>query len=216
MISKLQYISQGKNPEEHLLHIQNACTAGSEWIQLRLKNETEDVILETAKKAREITSHFQTRLIINDYYKVAKEVNADGVHLGKADACPITVREYLGDLFFIGGTANTLEDCQTLLKNKVDYIGLGPFRFTPTKKNLSPTLGLKGYQLLLEELNTETPVIAIGGIVLEDIPSLLKTNIYGVAVSGEITKDFNSISKFHQILKAGSLQEKVFKLDINS
>ncbi len=216
MISKLQYISQGVTPEEHLLNIQNACTAGSEWVQLRLKNQTDKVILETAQKAREITNHFQTRLIINDHYKIAKQVNADGVHLGKTDACPTVVREFLGKLFLVGGTANTLEDCKNLLEKQVDYIGLGPFRYTVTKKNLSPILGLEGYQVLLEELNTETPVIAIGGIVLEDIPSLLKTNIHGIAVSGEITKDFNSISKFHQILKAGSSQEQVFKLDSNN
>ncbi|CAL2093413.1 thiamine phosphate synthase [Tenacibaculum sp. 190524A05c] len=216
MISKLQYISQGATPEEHLVNIQNACTAGSEWVQLRLKNQTDEVILETAKKAREITNHFQTRLIINDHYKIAKQVKADGVHLGKTDACPAVVREYLGKLFIIGGTANTLEDCKTLLEKQVDYIGLGPFRYTETKKNLSPILGLEGYQVLLEELNTETPVIAIGGIVLEDVSSLLKTNIHGIAVSGEITKDFNSISKFHQILKAGSSQEQVFKLDSNN
>ncbi|CAL2074852.1 Thiamine-phosphate synthase [Tenacibaculum sp. 190524A05c] len=216
MISKLQYISQGATPEEHLVNIQNACTAGSEWVQLRLKNQTDEVILETAKKAREITNHFQTRLIINDHYKIAKQVNADGVHLGKTDACPAVVREYLGKLFIIGGTANTLEDCKILLEKQVDYIGLGPFKYTTTKKNLSPILGLEGYQVLLEELNTETPVIAIGGIVLEDVSSLLKTNIHGIAVSGEITKDFNSISKFHQILKAGSSQEQVFKLDSNN
>ena len=216
MISKLQYISQGATPEEHLVNIQNACTAGSEWVQLRLKNQTDEVILETAKKAREITNHFQTRLIINDHYKIAKQVNADGVHLGKTDACPAVVREYLGKLFIIGGTANTLEDCKILLEKQVDYIGLGPFKYTTTKKNLSPILGLEGYQVLLEELNTETPVIAIGGIVLEDVSPLLKTNIHGIAVSGEITKDFNSISKFHQILKAGSSQEQVFKLDSNN
>ena len=216
MISKLQYISQGETPEAHLQNIQSACTAGAEWVQLRLKNETEAVILETAKKAREITSHFQTRLIINDHYKVAEEVKADGVHLGKTDACPAEVRKYLGNLFIIGGTANTIEDCKILLEKKVDYIGLGPFRYTTTKKNLSPTLGLAGYQVLLEELNTETPVIAIGGIVLEDVAALLETNIHGIAVSGEITKDFNSISKFHQILKAGSSQEQVFKLDTNN
>lgn len=216
MISKLQYISQGENPEEHLQHIQSACTLGTEWVQLRLKNESEAIVLKTAQKAREITGHFQTRLIINDYYKIAKEVKADGVHLGKTDACPVMVREYLGNLFIIGGTANTLEDCQNLLEKKVDYIGLGPFKYTTTKKNLSPTLGLEGYQAIVETLNTETPIIAIGGIVLEDVSALLKTNIHGIAVSGEITKDFNSISKFHQVLKAGSSQEQVFKLDNNN
>ena len=112
MISKLHYISQGTTQKEHLENIQKACTAGAELVQLRLKNIDEKTVLRTAVKAREITAHFQTRLIINDYYKVAKEVKADGVHLGKTDTCPTIAREYLGDLYIIGGTANTLQDCQ--------------------------------------------------------------------------------------------------------
>ncbi len=212
MISKLNYISQGNTTEEHLQHIQNACTAGAEWVQLRLKNVSETVVLQTAEKAREITSHFQTRLIINDHYKIAKEVKADGVHLGKTDTCPLVAREYLGKLYTIGGTANTLEDCRDLINKKVDYIGLGPFRFTKTKENLSPVLGTVGYKIILEELQSDIPVIAIGGITLEDVSELITTGIQGVAVSGEITKNFNSISKFHQKLQSGSAQEQVYKL----
>lgn len=78
MISKLQYISQGNTPEHHLENIQQACVAGAEWVQLRLKDTPEDIVLSTAQKAREITGHFQTRLIINDYYRIAIEVKADG------------------------------------------------------------------------------------------------------------------------------------------
>ncbi|MDE0535708.1 thiamine phosphate synthase [Tenacibaculum sp. L6] len=213
MISKLHYITQGKTPEEHLENVQRACASGAEWVQLRLKNLDPKTILETAQKAREITSHFQTRLIINDYYKVAKEIKADGVHLGKTDTCPLKAKEYLGDLYIVGGTANTLEDCKKLLEKGVDYIGLGPFQFTETKKNLSPVLGTTGYQVLLEELKTTTPIIAIGGITTENIPEIIDTGVYGVAVSGAITQNFNSISRFHKILKAPSTNEQVYKIE---
>ncbi|WP_435255312.1 thiamine phosphate synthase [Tenacibaculum sp. A30] len=212
MISKLHYITQGKTPEEHLENVQRACASGAEWVQLRLKNIDPKTILETAQKAREITSHFQTRLIINDYYKVAKEIKADGVHLGKTDTCPLKAKEYLGDLYIVGGTANTLEDCKMLLEKKVDYIGLGPYQFTETKKNLSPVLGTTGYQMLLEELKTTTPIIAIGGITTENIPEIIDTGVYGVAVSGAITQNFNSIPTFHKILKAPSTNEQVYKI----
>lgn len=215
MISKLHYITQGKTAEEHLENIQRACSSGAEWIQLRLKNVDPKTILKTAKKAREITAHYQTRLIINDYYKVAKEVNADGVHLGKKDACPLKVRDYLGKFYIIGGTANTLEDCKELLIKKVDYIGLGPFQFTKTKKNLSPVIGEAGYKVLIEELNSQTPVIAVGGITLDSVKSIMKTSVHGVAVSGAITNDFTSIPVFHQLLKAPSTNEQVYKLDDN-
>jgi len=213
MISKLHYITQGKTAQEHLDNIQNACASGAEWVQLRLKGFDPKTILETAKKAREITMHFQTRLIINDYYKVAKEVNADGVHLGKSDACPLKVRAYLGKFYSVGGTANTLEDCKNLLDKKVDYIGLGPFQFTETKKNLSPVLGVEGYQQIVKELQTETPIIAIGGITLDNVTDVLKTKVYGVAASSVITKDFTSIPVFHKILNTPSMQEQVYKMD---
>ena len=213
MISKLQYITQGETPQDHLENIQKACASGVEWVQLRLKKTDPKTLLETAKEAREITSHFQTRLIINDHYKVAKEVNADGVHLGASDACPLKVREYLGKFYSIGGTANTLEDCKKLLEKKVDYIGLGPFRFTQTKKDLSPVLGIEGYKKILTALNTETPIIAIGGITLDDVAAIVHSGIYGVAASGAITNDFTSIPVFHKILSAPSTQEQVYKMD---
>jgi thiamine-phosphate pyrophosphorylase len=200
MIHKLHYISQGETPKEHLENIQKACVAGADWVQLRLKNSDAKTILETAKEAREITTRFKAKLIINDYYKVAKEIKADGVHLGKTDECPSKVRAFLGESYIIGGTANILEDCRILLDKKVDYIGLGPYQFTKTKENLSPVLGIEGYRNLLEELQTETPIIAIGGIVLEDVVKITNTGIYGIAISGAITNNVASIAKFQEIL----------------
>ena len=215
MISKLHYITQGLTPEAHLDNIQRACASGVEWIQLRLKNTDQKIFLETAQRARDITAHFQTRLIINDNYKVAKAVNADGVHLGQSDGCPLKVRDYLGKFYSIGGTANTLEECQILVDKKVDYIGLGPLKPTKTKKNLAPFLGVSGYRIIVEALHADTPIIAVGGINLDDVSELLKTGVYGLAVSKSITDDFTSIPVFHQLLKAPSTREQVFKMDDN-
>jgi len=211
IINKLHYISQGESPQQHLDNIQKACTSGAELVQLRLKDLSEKKILKIAQKAREITSHFQTRLVINDYYKIAKEVKADGVHLGKEDTCPVEARKVLASWQIIGGTANTLQDCESLIKKEVDYIGLGPFRFTATKKNLSPVLGLKGYLTIIEELKTATPIIAIGGIKTEDVKAILETGISGIAISGEITQDFNKISEFHKLLNTGSSLEQKYE-----
>ncbi|MDO6807413.1 thiamine phosphate synthase [Zobellia galactanivorans] len=209
-IPKLHYISQGKTPEEHLENIQKACTSGAELVQLRLKNVKKTVVLKTAEKARELTAHFQTRLIINDHYQIAKEVQADGVHLGKTDADPVVARKLLGDYYIIGGTANTLDDCLALVKKGVNYIGLGPFRFTTTKENLSPIIPLIGYQGIVGELNSDMPIIAIGGITIDDVPEILKAGVYGIAASGEITKDFNKINAFHKLLKAPSTNEQIW------
>lgn len=210
MIPKLQYISQGKTIDEHLTNIQNACNSGVELVQLRLKKFKEPAILKAAEQAREITGRFQTRLIINDYYKIAKEVKADGVHLGQSDTCPLVARKHLHSWQIVGGTANTIEQAKVLVTKKVDYIGMGPFRFTLTKSNLSPVLGHKGYTTILEELNTKTPIIAVGGITLEDMPEILKTGVYGIAVSRDITNDFNRIGLFKQLLNGDEVQEEVW------
>ena len=208
IIPKLHYISQGNSTKEHLENIQKACSSGAELVQLRLKDISEKKCLKIATEAREITAHFQTRLIINDFYKVAKEVKADGVHLGKSDVCPTVARKHLYSWQLIGGTANTLEDCKKLIEKEVDYISLGPFRFTTTKDNIAPILDLSAYTSIIKILKTETPIIAVGGITIEDVTDILKTGISGIAVSGAITRDFNTIKTFNELLKASSTAEQ--------
>ena len=208
MIPKLHYISKGNTPDEHLENIQKAYTHGATLVQLRLKNVPINQVLAVAKKVRKVTAHYKTKLIINDYYEIAKEVKADGVHLGKTDSCPTIARKHLYDWQIIGGTANTLEDCQLLIGKEVDYIGLGPLRFTTTKMNLSPVLGLKGYRIITESLKTKTPIIGIGGITLDDVSDLLQTGIYGIAMSEEITRDFNSIKRYNQLLRVTEIAQK--------
>ena len=208
IIPKLHYISQGNSPKEHLENIQKACTSGIELVQLRLKNISEKKILKLSTSAREITSHFQTRLIINDHYKIAKAIKADGVHLEKTDVCPTIARKHLYTWQMIGGTANTLQDCEILLDKEVDYITLGPYRVEITKDNLNPPLGLNGYTAIIENLKTETPIIGAGGMTIKDVTDVLETGVSGITVSGEITRNFDSIKIFNQLLKASSTEEQ--------
>ncbi len=208
MIPKLHYISQGSSSKEQLENIQNACNSGAELVQLRFKHVSEKNFLKVAEEAREITSYFQTRLLINDYYKIAKEVKADGVHLEKTDSCPTIARTYLYPWQIIGGTANTLQDCEALIEKEVDYISLGPFRFTTTKDTLPSVLGLNGYTAIIEALKTKTPILAVGGITTADVKAILETGISGLAVSGEITRNFNTIQLFNQLLNASSAEEQ--------
>ena len=208
IIPKLHYISQGNSPKEHLENIRKACTSGIELVQLRVKNISEKKFLKLATAAREITSHFQTRLIINDHYKITKAIKADGVHLEKTDVCPTIARKHLYSWQMIGGTANTLQDCEMLLEKEVDYITLGPFRVEITKDNLSPPLGLNGYTATIENLKTETPIIGAGGMTIKDVTDVLETGVSGIAVSGEITRNFDSIKIFNQLLKASSTEEQ--------
>ena len=209
MIPKLHYISQGNIPKEHLDNIQKACTSGAELVQLDVKNVSENKFLKVAAAAREITSHFQTRLIISHHYKIAKEVKADGVHLEQTDSCPTKARKYLYTWQMIGAAANTLQECEILIKKEVDYISLAPFRLT-TKDNLGTVLGLNGYTAITEALHTETPIIGAGGITTEDVIDILKTGISGLAVADEITQNFNTIRTFNQLLNASSTEEKPY------
>jgi len=208
IIPKLHYITQGKSPKEHIENIQKACSSGAELVQLRLKNISEKKILKLATEAREITSHFQTRLIINDYYKIAKNIKADGVHLGPTDTCPKEVRKHLYTWQIIGGTASTLQECQTLITKDVDYISLGPFKASKTKETTNPELELEAYKTILDTLNTQIPIISVGGITTDDVKAILETGIVGIAVSEAITLNFNSIKTFNNLLKASSTEEK--------
>lgn len=208
MIPKLHYISQGNSPKEHLENIRKACNSGAELVQLCLKNISEKECLELAAATREITSHFQTRLIIGSHYKIAKEVKADGVHLEITDSCPIIVRTYLYPWQIIGGTANTLQECKILISKEIDYISLGPFKSTTSKDSLNSVLGLSDYTTIIETLKTETPIIGAGDITTKDVINILKTGISGIAVSKEITSDFDSIKIFNQLLNASSTAEQ--------
>jgi len=195
-MDKLYYISQG----DHLKNIENACEGGVKLIQLRAKELPFKVYFQLALKAKEICDFYGAILIINDNVEVAALVNAQGVHLGKSDRSPKEAREILGAGKIIGATANTYEDCMVLIEQKVDYIGLGPFRFTSTKQHLSPLLGIEGYSKILQKLKKNgcnTPVYAIGGIEKEDVEALFKTTINGVAVSGILSGKATTEIKSH-------------------
>ena len=189
MFSKLQYISQGTTAGEQLNNIRQALDAGCEWIQLRFKKATPVEIKSLAEQVKEICASYGATFIINDHPQIAKDIAADGVHLGLQDMPVGDARKIIGDKI-IGGTANTLDDVLKRVEEGCNYIGLGPFRFTTTKEKLSPVLGLPGYKNIITALHERqilVPVYAIGGIVAEDITAIMQTGIYGVAVSGVIT-----------------------------
>ncbi len=187
-ISKFHYLTQDLPAISHQELAEIACKSGIRWLQLRVKKKPYAEWLQIAKEVKQICHSFKTTFIINDSVEIAKEVDADGVHLGKNDISIIEARAILGENKIIGGTANTLEDIQQLQNDGVDYIGLGPYKFTETKKNLNPILGLDGYAKIVKssDIQIKIPIIAIGGIQLEDVKLLMNTGVYGVAVSSVI------------------------------
>jgi thiamine-phosphate pyrophosphorylase len=204
-VEKLQYISQGNTRAEQELNIHKALDAGVKWVQVRWKNTSEKELTELCKTVRLLCSEYKAVYIINDHVQLAKQVGADGVHLGLNDQSITEAKQILGNNKLTGGTANTFSDVLQRIEEQCDYIGLGPLRFTNTKEKLSPILGFEGYQKIIDTLKArsiEVPKIyAIGGVVQEDIELLQQIGIHGVAVSGLITTRPSSVNEIKSALK---------------
>ena len=200
----LQFITHYTERYTYLDSVRIALEGGCRWIQLRMKEASPEEILPIALEALALCRKYNATFIIDDHVEIAKQIKADGVHLGKLDM-PITeARKTLGKDFIIGGTANTFEDVQMLYKDGADYIGCGPFRYTTTKKNLSPILGLEGYRHIISQIkktNIHLPIVAIGGITPKDIPSLMETGITGIALSGSILRAEHPIDEMKETIK---------------
>lgn len=185
----LQYISHFTPQISYAEGIRMALEGGCRWIQLRMKDAPAEEIIACAEEVLPLCRRHGAKFLLDDHVELVRQLGADGVHLGKNDMPVDEARKILGTDIIIGGTANTIEDIIRLHKQGADYIGCGPFRFTTTKKNLSPILGLDGYKsivLKMKELGIDLPIVAIGGITVEDIPAVMGTGVSGIALSGAI------------------------------
>lgn len=200
----VQFISHYTEKYTYLDSIQLALEGGCRWIQLRMKDASDQELLDTAKQAFDLCQKYGATFIIDDNVLAAKQVGAHGVHLGKNDMPINEARKILGPEAIIGGTANTFDDICAHVAAGANYIGCGPFRFTSTKKNLSPILGLSGYHNLMsagKKANFTLPIVAIGGITINDIPSIMQTGVSGIAISSEVLRANNPVEKMQQIIK---------------
>ncbi|MGX5818110.1 thiamine phosphate synthase [Chitinophaga lutea] len=201
-MERLLYISTAP----HLENIEAACAAGCKWIQLRVKEPIlPHELLSLARASKSICDRYGAHLSVNDYPEIAAAANAYGAHVGLGDRPVSEARQLLGTQPVLGATANTPEQALLHVNAGANYIGYGPFRFTTTKEKLSPVLGLDGYRHLMETLqraNVRIPVLAIGGIGLEDIAALRQAGVYGVAVSGLIMQAGDKQDMVTRIQKA--------------
>lgn len=200
----LQFITHQTERYSYLDSARMALAGGCKWIQLRMKEASEEEVEAAALQLKPLCKEKGAILILDDHVELAKKLEVDGVHLGKKDMPIDQARQILGEAFIIGGTANTFEDVVLHHRAGADYLGIGPFRFTTTKQNLSPVLGLEGYRSILsrmKEANIELPVVAIGGITYEDIASILDTGVNGIALSGSILRADDPVAETERILK---------------
>lgn len=180
-----------------------ALEGGCKWIQLRMKDATDDEVRSVAAEIHPLCKQNEAIFLLDDRVELVRELHADGVHLGKNDMPVDEARRVLGEEFIIGGTANTFEDIERLASQGADYIGCGPFRFTTTKKNLAPVLGLEGYRDIIEKMRRagiDIPVVAIGGITASDIDDILATGVKGIAVSGSVLTAENPVAMMRTLI----------------
>jgi thiamine-phosphate pyrophosphorylase len=186
-LTQLYFVTMDNAPVDAVEQVDMACRAGIGMIQLRMKEASDEEFRRVATMAKEICDKWDCRLIINDRVAIAAAVDAHGVHVGLEDLPVREARRLLGPGKIVGATANMLEDIREHCAAGADYVGLGPYRHTTTKKKLSPTLGLEGYRRIMPALAKEAiavPIFAIGGIRSGDVGGLLDAGVFGVAFSG--------------------------------
>ena len=200
----IQFITHETETIVYVEGARMALEGGCRWIQLRMKDASDDEVRKAAAEIQPMCKAHDAIFLLDDRVELAKELKADGVHLGKNDMPVDEARRVLGEEFIIGGTANTFEDIERLARQGADYIGCGPFRFTTTKKNLAPVIGIEGYRDIIEKMEAagiDLPVVAIGGITADDIDDILATGVRGIAVSGTVLRAENPVAMMKQIIQ---------------
>ena len=189
---RLQFITHYNNVYSYVDSARIALEGGCRWIQVRMKDNEESLLEETAVIVQKMCKDYGATFIIDDHVYLTRKLKADGVHLGKNDMPVAEARKILGDSYIIGSTVNSFQDILSVIETSTpDYFGCGPFRYTSTKKNLAPILGLEGYRNITNQMKNygiDIPLVAIGGISKEDIPELMQSGIKGIALSGSILK----------------------------
>jgi thiamine-phosphate pyrophosphorylase len=160
-----------------------ALKAGARWIQYRDKERSRREVYGEAVGLREITNKFNAVFIVNDHPDIAFAVNADGVHLGQDDLPAKEARKIMGTGSIIGVSTHSLKQAMDAEKDGADYIGFGPVFHTATKDAGRPK-GLDSLRDIKKRVNL--PVVAIGGINLENINAVLKAGADAVAVASAI------------------------------
>lgn len=200
----IQFISHYTDQYTYLDGIRMALEGGCRWVQLRMKGSPPEQIVSTGKEVRKLCDAFQATFILDDHVELVHTIGADGVHLGKKDMPVYEARKVLGPDYLIGGTANTFQDVKMHYEASANYIGCGPFRFTTTKQGLSPIIGIEGYRRIVAQMRAEginLPIVAIGGITAEDIPTIMQTGVTGIALSGTVLRAEDPVREMHRIIK---------------
>jgi thiamine-phosphate pyrophosphorylase len=159
--------------------IEEAIRGGATLVQLREKKISSKEYLELAQRVKEVTDRHDIPLIINDRIDIALAIDADGVHLGPEDLPVPIARKLLGDGKIIGSSASSVDEALLFQAQGADYLGVGAVFPTATKRDA----GKVSFEELMDiKTAVRIPIVAIGGITVENAPLVMKTGVDGVAV----------------------------------
>ncbi len=165
--------------------VQLVIDGGADAIQLREKTISYSDFISLARGIRDITTRRGTLFIINDRVNVARDINADGVHLGQQDMDVLEARAIIGNEKIIGVSSHNTIQARKALKDGADYVAIGPVYHTSTK-DYEPSVGLKVVQEVSGDI--DVPVFAIGALTLENLDGVLQTGVSRIAVCSAIIK----------------------------
>lgn len=163
--------------------VKQALEGGITFLQLREKHLSEDEFMKEAKEMKELAKKYQVPFVINDNIRIAKEVDADGVHIGQDDMSVEEARKLLGEDKIIGVSAHNVKEALKAEKGGANYLGVGAVCATTTKQDAN-VVSKEEIKKICESV--DIPVVAIGGIKKDNIMTLKGTNVDGVAVVSAI------------------------------
>ena len=175
--------------------VEYSIKGGATIVQLREKFVSDEKFLEIAKVVQKVTKKYNIPLIINDNVKIAKEIDAEGVHIGQSDESLEEARKILGKNKIIGVSVGSVEEALKAERGGADYLGIGTVFYTGSKKDINEPLGLENLKIIADSI--KIPSVAIGGIHLNNVKEVMKTGVCGVAVISEILgkEDIEKASK---------------------
>ncbi|HEX8748008.1 MAG TPA: thiamine phosphate synthase [Pyrinomonadaceae bacterium] len=181
--------------------IRAAAIAGVDLVQLREKSLSARVRFELAERAAAITGRSPTRLVVNDRADIALSAACDGVHLTTRSLKADTIRAVFGPDFLIGVSAHSLEEAREGRDRGADFAVFGPVFDTPSKRAYGPALGLQKLEAASSQLSS-FPLIAIGGITLENAQRVLRAGASGIAAI-RLFSDTNNLEEIVRKIKEG-------------
>ena len=163
--------------------VKKALDGGATFVQLREKNLDREDFLAEAKEIQKLCREYGVPFVINDEVSIAKDIDADGVHVGQSDMEAMDVRKILGPDKILGVSAQTVEQAIIAEKHGADYLGVGAV-FTTGSKDDADDVSHETLKAICEAVSI--PVIAIGGITKDNVTELAGSGICGVAVISAI------------------------------